>query len=400
MENITEILNCLCCGEGNLKLFFSMGDMPPCNRLVEINKEEPPIFPLALNWCGRCLHLQLTHAVDSDLLFSKYPYRTGYSTSHHGHFKKLAIHCSSFLNEGDEVADIGSNDGTLLSYMKGVKRSAIDPYVKPDEGNAECHFDCRWDMQIPIDLHKKFNLITATNVLAHNPSPNSFIANCCLALKDNGHLVIESPCSFDLIINKRFDTIYHEHISYFNSESMIALLKNFPLEIISIEKIKEHHGETIRFTIKKVKENLKTKVYSCDSFSNIRSFYDLFTSRVQEAKERMIYYIQVAKENNYEIIGFGASAKAVTLLNFFGYKTFPSCILDETPGKANKFTPKSSVPIVSYSELKNRQEHPKKILFLMYTWNCFEESMKKLKEFAPESEKLVYHYNLQEPVSV
>lgn len=404
MENVKEIGECLCCGSKDLETFLSMGDQPPCNRLVKADEPDPPFFPLNLNWCHRCLHQQLTHAVDSDLLFSRYPYRTGYSQSHVLHFNYLAQHCKRLfpLETKLKVADIGSNDGTLLSFFKGWHRTAIDPYVVPNEGTAELHWDARWDREIEDpNMKGVFDLITATNVLAHNPNPRQFISNCYASLKEGGYLVVESPCSFELLKNLRFDTIYHEHLSYFNVSSMSALLSLFPLETIAIDCIEGHHGETVRFTIKKNKDSERSRTLPPAQQSRVdiysaKGIYKQFADRVARARETLIDHIVFSRDvRGRKVIGFGASAKAVTLINFFGLQSKPDFILDETPGKANMLTPKSRVPIKSYEEEKKLFDNNAEALFLMYTWNCYDESIQKLQSFATnQSKRFVYHYGM------
>lgn len=403
MENIKALEECLCCGSQDLQTFLSMGEQPPCNRLVKPSENDPPFFPLELRYCQRCLHQQLSHAVDSDLLFSRYPYRTGYSQSHVLHFNRLATHCKRLfpLETKIKVADIGANDGTLLSFFKGCERTSIDPYVVPNEGSCEEHSTARWDRECDPSFRHRFDLITATNVLAHNPNPRQFITNCYHSLKEGGYLVIESPCSFELLKGLRFDTIYHEHLSYFNVSSMMSLISLFPLETTSIQMIEEHHGGTVRFTIRKTNKIQRTRTLPpehqarVDAYSS-KDVYDKFAERVETARNSMIELIEFSRRvRGRGVVGFGASAKAVTLINFFGPESRPDFILDETPGKANMLTPKSRVPIKFYEDERKMHSQDHETLFLLYTWNCYEESVQKLQAFAKvQSKRLLYHYGM------
>ncbi len=411
MENCTENKACLCCGSPQLKKFFDMGDRPPCNRLVALGEREPPSFPLALNVCEDCFHQQLTHSVDADLMFSRYPYRTGFSTSHQRHFRELAGWCEN-LFEGDNksycvVGDIGSNDGTLLSFMPATyQRHAIDPFVKPDlPGRYDVYHDAAWHKP-DIDLGVKYDLLTATNVLAHNPNPKVFVANVVKHLREGGYFVIETPCSLDLLKNTRFDTIYHEHISYYNLSSLVALLQDFPLEITSITYDDTHHGRTIRLAAKKVSGEVgmadrirKTIRYDADLIIQLH-LYETFQRRVSAMQTRMETIIEKAKAAGDHIIGFGASAKGVTLVNYFTIK--PEFIIDETPEKHYKYTPQSHIPIrpLLRGDAVTQNRSLPGVLCLIFTWNCLQESLEKLNTMYPEgsTRRSYFWYGMKEPL--
>jgi SAM-dependent methyltransferase len=223
-----ELSDCLACGGDNLVPVLSLGNQPLANSLMDSKKETPKAFPLAINRCSNCFHVQLTHAVNPDLMFKNYLYVSGTSKTMDDHFKWFAKYTCEYFTaltalKPSRVLDIGCNDGSQLNHFKtlGLGTFGVDPATNLLSMSSKKH--CVYPDYFNIDFVTKnpgtYDIITAQNVFAHNYDPKGFLTSARNIMSNDSLLFIQTSQA-DMILNNEFDTIYHEHISFFNIRSM------------------------------------------------------------------------------------------------------------------------------------------------------------------------------------
>ena len=388
---------CRLCSNDQFNLVLDLGKQPPSNAFLsksQLKKSEKK-FPLRLYICKRCHHLQLRDVVDKKYLFSHYLYLTSANKPIIDHFQKYVDSVyRKFLKRKKNpfVVEIGSNDGTLLKKFSkyGVNVLVIEPaknlakISRNSKIKTENSF-FSFKLARKISKKQKADLIIANNVLGHVDDLNNFIRGISILLNKNGIFVFEVPHGLEMIKNLEFDTIYHEHISYFLIEPLSKWLNENDLEIFNIEKQKVHGG-TIRgfisrkniFKIRKSVENLKKqeKNYGLNKLQT----YMQFSKRTLNLKLLLMKKIKKFKAKNYSVFGYGAPAKGNVLLNYckIDHK-FLDFITDTTILKQGKFTPGMHIPIKSPNILKKQQS--KKSVALLLAWNYKKAIIAKEKKF-------------------
>ena len=255
MQDAKELNECLCCGSEKLKLVLDLNEQPLANSFKKTAEEDEPTFPLRLNICEACTHLQLSHAVNPDLLFKNYLYVSGTSQTLRDYFDWFAKRTLEYFEMPPQtVLDIACNDGSQLNSFKalGLKTYGVDPAenLHPlSSANHDVVCDYFTDKYAYHYGSKNLDIITAQNVFAHNSYPLEFLKQCKEIMHDKSRLFIQTSQA-DMIKNNEFDTIYHEHLSFFNSSSMSALAARAGLHIIDIQKT-PIHGNSYLFVIAK-----------------------------------------------------------------------------------------------------------------------------------------------------
>ena len=399
IENCTELTSCVACGSHNLKLTLDLNTQPLANS-YKLNKDDvQEEYPLAINRCTDCYHIQLTHSVNPHLMFDDYLYVSGTSTTMHSyceHFAKFATNTHSmYTNLGDPkaVMDIGCNDGTQLDYFKqmGHYTYGIDPaqnlFGRSSKNHTVwCDYLCEEfiDETIlsPDGEPMKFDIISAQNVFAHGPEPIKFLENTKHMMHSNTLLFIQTSQAF-MIRNNEFDTIYHEHISFFNIQSMRKLCERVGLHLLDVQYM-PIHGTSYVFIISKNPEIrdpfLEGKIDQLIEIERNAGLYNEETY-VNYAKCANDIVAKLKYETDYvqqgiigwNVVGYGAAAKGMTLLNYSKIKL--DFIVDDNPLKQGRFTPGSSIPIVSADEIDNIGT----TLFVPLAWNFFDEIRSKIK---------------------
>ena len=219
-----DIDSCLCCGSQELNTFLDLGKQPLANNLNKTMDQEYEEFPLLVNYCKNCWHSQLSISVDPEILFRDYFYVTGTSKTMHEYCEQLAqILFEKSENKKCTILDIASNDGTFLEKFKKYNWDlyGVDPAQNLAESSRTkgiktfVNFFGAED----IEFGTKFDFITAMNVFAHVPDPFKFLMECKNILKKGGNIVIQTS-QRDMVEHRQFDTVYHEHISFFSIRSM------------------------------------------------------------------------------------------------------------------------------------------------------------------------------------
>ena len=392
---------CRICSSKNLNLILDLGEQPPANSFIdknELNSSESK-FPLRLFWCGDCYLVQLLDIVDKEFLFKNYFYMTSASKPIVEHFKKYAqdVHKEFLEGKSDSfVVEIGSNDGSLLSEFKklGTKILGIEPATNLSNLANQSGITTRNDFfssQVSKDVIKSNNasIVVANNVIAHIENLQDLMYGIKILIGNNGVFIFEVPYLVDLIKNLEFDTIYHEHLSYFSILPLLKLVEQFGLEIFDIRK-QSVHGGTLRIFVSK-KDNCQIN-NSVKFFINEENelgldkikFYQKFSTDVKELKKNLIEILIQLKKENKSIFGYGAPAKGNVLLNYCGIDTnFLDYIVDTTPLKQGKYTPGTHIPIIPPTTLKNVD------VALLLAWNYESEILLKENIFRKNGGKFL-----------
>lgn len=373
---------CLACSSENLKLLFDLGKQPLANSYPSKIDEEEFTYPLAVNVCVDCFHVQLTHTVDPQVIYKHYLYTTGTSNTMKNYSDMFAKFVCEYKNNSvKSVLDIGCNDGTQLDSFKklGIKTQGIDPAQNLYPISSQKHdIICDFFDEPAIKNISTHDVIVAQNVFAHNPDPYKFLMLCKKIMDDETLLFIQTSQA-DMVLNNEFDTIYHEHVNFFNTLSMKKLTERANLNLIDVCK-SEVHGTSYIFVISKknkdsyriknvLKEESNKHLYTVETYTN---WVKSVTKNVNDLKKEIV----TLKEYGYKIIGYGAAAKGNTLLNFMG--TSLDMIIDDNPFKQGLYTPGTKTPIVSADAINNLQQN-EKIVFIPLAWNFFNEIEQKIK---------------------
>jgi len=345
-------------------------------------------------------------------MFDNYLYVSGTSKTFVNHCDELAL---SILEEYEfektpSVLDVACNDGTLLECFRdrGCNILGIDPAlnlkkITREKGIAVLprYFSDNLATNIKeSSIYKAFDIITATNVFAHVHNCDDFLRGMYRLLKPNGVIVIEFPYCKEMIENNEFDTIYHEHLSYFTIMSFMKLVNRVSgLEIDRVE-FTPIHGGSVRFYLQRAIDNCgivrdhDVSVYDLidieknDGIHNV-SYYGRFHNRCVTNSLNLLGTIELLRKQNIDVVGFGASAKGNTMLNFCQLK-YPDIkyIVDNTEAKHGYFTPGSDIPIIGIDRLKMEQ---KPVAILMTAWNFKEEIIKRINESCSIQHKYLYY---------
>lgn len=401
------IEECLCCGSNRLFKFLSLGDQPPPNAFASTPEKALAVqkFPLETRVCERCYHSQLCWAVRPQLLFNdSYPYRTGVSKTLTDYYASFAAQVVEYWDMGGKerknkmstrVLDIGCNDGTLLAGFKKVLGprcilAGVDMMHAPGiQDIADLFYVQEWGTKF-LELQPSFkdrfiDIITGTNVLAHTPRPKEFITACYESLSDNGVAVFEFPHGGSLISDCLFDTIYHEHYSYFNTNSFLELLRNTGLYVQHLLINPGIHGGSIRFYLRRCEkgsERFRSWMACKDQITQerdtglyqVKSYVEL-QGRLDKIRDEFCGLVKQAElDKDANAVVFGASGKSTVMLNYFR-DVQPDYIVDETPAKQGMYSPGRGLKVLGcYEFRRDRYERP----IVICSWNCMQESIHKI----------------------
>lgn len=386
---------CRLCNNNLTENFLDLGNFPLSNSYLELNQinKMEATYPLSLYVCANCFLVQVAEFEKAENIFSsEYSYYSSYS-------KSWLEHCSNYvdmitdklsLNKNSFVIEVASNDGYLLQYfldknipVLGVEPTGNTAQVAIDKGipTDVTFFNLEYAKKLTKN-NKKADLLLANNVLAHNPNVNDFVSAFKEALKPNGTITMEFPHLLSLMELNQFDTVYHEHFSYFSLYSACKLFEQHGLEIFDVDTLTTHGG-SLRIYCKHKEDTSKEKSNKValilteekeKGLLEIKTYYD-FKQKVEKIKRDLLKLLIALKENNKKIIAYGAPAKGNTLLCYSGIKTdFIDYTVDKSPFKQNKFLPGTKIPINSPDSILETK--PEYILIL--PWNIKEEIMEQL----------------------
>jgi len=381
---------CRVCQRETVERFLSLGPTPLANRFLtrEQLEETEPSFPLDVYFCHTCGLVQLVDVVPPEVLFHDYPYLTGVSSPMRTHFAALAEEVAHeyHVGPGSLVVDIGSNDGTLLSGFRrfGPKILGIEPAANVAATANAAGIQTINQFFGPAVAEEiartrgPAQVVLATNVFAHVHDLDQFLKGVSVLLSAEGALVIEVPYLVDMLNETEFDTIYHEHLSYFAVRPMVELFSRYGMGIVGVKRVPVHGG-SIRVAVQKsraAQAPVVAEMLNEEAERGLGSMrpYRNFAERVHVIRGELVDLLRSLKTRGKRTVGYGAPAKGNTLLNFC--KIGPDLLeylVDATPAKQGRFSPGMHIPVVADTRL--RADQPDYALLL--AWNYADEIVKK-----------------------
>jgi SAM-dependent methyltransferase len=352
--------------------------------------------------CHECFLVQLPAFESPQRIFSEYPYFSSYSDTWLEHVDRFAERAvTEFgLDGGSLVVEVGSNDGCLLSAFRkrGVGVSGVEPARNVAERALELgiptitKFFTR-ELAAEIASEHRADLVVANNVLAQVPELNDFVAGLKAVLAPRGALSIEVPHLVRLVAETQFDTIYHEHFSYFSLTTLDRILRTHGLEVVDVEKIPTHGG-SLRILAAHAADVTKSRSPRVDELKaeEAESGYltlaacAAFAERVTASKRSVLRFLLDARERGSAVVGYGAPAKGNTLLNYCGVRAdLVQYTVDRSPHKQGLFLPGSRIPI--YAPSRIQETRPELVLIL--PWNLRDEIRAQLRAIRDWGGRLV-----------
>jgi nucleoside-diphosphate-sugar epimerase/2-polyprenyl-3-methyl-5-hydroxy-6-metoxy-1,4-benzoquinol methylase len=387
---------CLICRNAKIESILDLGIQPLANEFTE-SAEKIPSYPLEVYRCMHCSHTQLSYIVDRESLFRNYIYESGTSQTLRDDFKCIAQrYTRRITNFNPTVLELACNDGYQLDEFKalGWKTYGVDPARNQvEKAVAKGHtIDCKfWGVeQCTLVDGVKLDLILAENVVAHVTNPVGFIQTCSNVMTEDTLLVIQTSQA-NMYANNEFDTIYHEHVSFFTVRSMMHAAKNAGCTLVHVYKT-PIHGISYVFEIKKgifptpdtlvLQDEVRLGLYTDD-------FYTKYTNSIHSLKSKCLDVLKTYSESGYHILGFGAAAKGNVFLNYIFDSSpnplAPKFIIDDSVLKQGKFTAGTQIQVVGSTKLE--EYAGKKVVVIILAWNFATEIIQRIaKRFPPSSD--------------
>ncbi len=382
-------MKCRFCHERLCDVFLDLGSAPPSNaflRAEDLNAAEA-WFPLRLFTCNACHLVQVDEVQGHDALFSSdYVYFSSYSRSWLQHAERYVTRAVERLQLGsrDLVVEIASNDGYLLQYVqqRGIPCIGIEPTASTAAAarargieNVERFFGRNFADAF-AQGRGKASLIIANNVLAHVPDLNDFVAGLAIALADEGCITVEFPHLLQLVEQCQFDTVYHEHFSYFSFHTVQKVFACHGLRIWDVEELSTHGGSLRLWSCHDGASRKATPAVPAmlskerDAGMFDIGWYQGFQAQADRIKHELLAFLLDCKRNGKKIVGYGAAAKGNTLLNYAGVRPdLLPYVVDASPHKQGRYLPGSRIPVVT--ETRILETRPDFVLIL--PWNLREE---------------------------
>jgi 2-polyprenyl-3-methyl-5-hydroxy-6-metoxy-1,4-benzoquinol methylase len=378
---------------------------PLSNRYLtaeQLNQAES-FYPLHAYVCDLCFLIQLEVFETPKRIFDDYAYFSSYSDSWLEHARQYAnqIEQRLGLNASSQVIEIASNDGYLLQFFrkKGLPVLGIEPaanVAKIAERNGVHTLSRFFGTQLATELTGQSihaDLLIANNVLAHVPDLNDFVLGMKQLLAPRGTITIEVPHLARLIEQNQFDTIYHEHFSYFSFLTAERVLRHHQLTVFDVEELGTHGG-SLRIYARHAGDQtreISDRVGKMKEWEIARSYdrldpYLAFGEKVRDVKRKLLGFLISVKQQGKRVVGYGAPAKGNTLLNYCGIRTdFLDFTVDRSPHKQGRFLPGTHIPI--YPPEKIDETKPEYLLIL--PWNLREEIMQQMSHIRDWGGKFV-----------
>lgn len=376
---------CRMCGSTKFTKIWDLGKTPLANAYLkprDVRKKEV-FVPLEVYKCQNCHLVQLRHVVDPKVLFGSYLYVSSTSPSFVKHFEEYAktLQKKFKLTKKDLVVDVGSNDGILLKPLKkaGTKVLGIEPAKNiARRANAEgIRTEAKFfSPEVAKKLRTQYGpakIISANNVFAHTDNVDGFVEAIKAILKPDGVFVFEAQYLKDLLEKNLFDIVYHEHVCYYHLHPLIKFFKKHGLQVFDVER-PSVHGGSIRVYVSRTRQPSQRlqQLLQQEKKAGLNTLktYEDFAKRIRKNKQKLREILQKIKKQGKRVAGYGAPAKATTLMYAFGLgKKDIEYIVDDSPFKQGRLMPGTRVPIVKAAAL-HAQGKPEYILIL--AWNFAE----------------------------
>jgi SAM-dependent methyltransferase len=358
-------LSCRACGAALTQVFVDLGSSPLANSYLDeaaLLRAEP-FHPLCVYVCEHCWLCQLPESASPQEIFGDYAYFSSYSTSWLEHARRYvdAMIGRFGLGPGHQVVEIASNDGYLLRHFmeRGVPVLGVEPAANVAETARALgiptevrFFGSATARDLAASGHAA-DLLLGNNVLAHVPDLNDFVAGLAILLEPGGVLTMEFPHLVRLVQENQFDTIYHEHFSYFSLVAVERVFARHGLALFDVEELPTHGG-SLRIYAQRADGGGHARAARVDELAareralgvESRAYYQGFSEKVKETKRRLLEFLIAARREGRTVVGYGAPAKGNTLLNYCGVRgDFLDYTVDRSPHKQGKYLPGTRIPI-------------------------------------------------------
>jgi SAM-dependent methyltransferase len=373
--------------------FADLGMSPLANSYLPPQRANgmEPFYPLEAFVCSRCFLVQLGEFESPDRIFSDYAYFSSYSSSWLEHARRYAEAMAErfALGSGSHVVEIASNDGYLLQYFKargipvlGIEPAANTALAALEKGIPTLVEFFGTDLARRLEGERRADLLIGNNVLAHVPRLNDFVAGMKILLDDRGVITMEFPHLMRLIEDNQWDTIYHEHFSYFSFSTARHVFAAHGLRLFDVEELPTHGGSLRIYgchdsdpgkpDTDRTRELLARE--DAAGYSDLAT-YVAYGRRIEEDKREIVAFLTDLKRRGKRIVGYGAPAKGNTLLNYCGIRRdFLDYTVDLSPHKQGHLLPGTHIPIRAPGVI--REDHPDVVFIL--PWNLKDEIVEQL----------------------
>ncbi len=379
--------SCRFCAAELRVTMVDLGKSPLCQTMLSAEQlnEMEPFYPLRADVCEKCSLVQVEEYVAPADIFTDYNYFSSYSDSWLAHMDRYAADMVERfgLGPGSRVVELASNDGYLLQYFQqrgipvlGVEPAANVAQVAIDRGIPTVveFFGADLARRL-VDEHGPADLVCGANVLAQVPDLNDFVEGISILLADDGVCTIEFPSLFNLIELNQFDTIYHEHFSYFSFTSASRVFEAHNLTVWDVEELPTHGGSLriyARHTDDRPVDDRATAMLASEQSRGVDEMttYTDYGARVEETKRNLLEFLIGARREGKTVVGYGAPGKGNTLLNYCGIRTdLLAYTVDRSPAKHGRFLPGTHIPV--YRPERIAETRPDYVLIL--PWNLRDE---------------------------
>jgi len=385
ISTIKSRKKCLLCNSDYLEVVVDLGITPLANKLVNETIENSLFYPLQLVMCRNCGHVQLGLILDTNFVFSDYPYRSNTGTTSMIRLEELSLDLVKLnINKSNsgvlKVFEIGSNDGSLLNYFKklGCVVLGIDPAFEAvvearSIGIETIHsFFSLETIESYPHVTDEWDLIIINNVLAHTNNVSEILEGISTLMSDKTKLVIEFSYLVDVLERNLFDTIYHEHVSYFSLTSLVPILKRFGLKIFKVERFDAHGGSLRVFAAKKINgldsDNSFIELLKYEEDIDILSTsnWKTFEKMIQDLRFKISDTLFSLKQNNSKVVGYGVPAKFSTMFYGLGLSSeLFDYFVDDNQNKVGKLVPGLNIEVKSVMTLFDTQPE----CIFVFCWN-------------------------------
>jgi len=383
------------------KFFLNLGKQPLANKYLKKFVSKQKKYQLKVYFNTKNKLVSISKRIPSKIMFnSKYPYRSSMSYTMRSSFKNLSQEIKKRFNPRI-LLEIGSNDGALISNFNKNKAIGVEPcknLAKITQKKNYVVYDKYWNFNLSNKIKKKFksiDLIYSANTLTHISNLKNVFKSINHLLSKKGILIIEDPSLLECLKKNSYDQFYNEHIYLFSAISVKNLLNNFDLEIFDLKNLPTHGG-SLRFYIKrkankdlKISNRLNKQIqneikFGLDKFTT----YKQFSINVIKSKIKLLKILNQIVKTKKTIIGYGATAKAVTVLNYCDINNdLIPFFTDTTPDKINNYMPGKKIKIIKYKKNILRKFD----YAFLGAWNFKKEIISKEKEFIKKGGKFITH---------
>jgi hypothetical protein len=398
----SPVVECRVCGQRNLWRFLSLGAIPPVNSFLRSAKDIPgeERFTLDVDCCRDCWHVQLGLLLDPEDVFTEYLYFSGYADTVVAHGKALAARYqeSGLLTPAGLVAELASNDGAVLrSFAAHGRIIGVDPArniasVANQQGVPTIaeFFGRSLAPRLLAEVGRP-RLVIARNVLAHVPDLLDFVGGVAEWLEPGGVFHVEVPYLLPMLETLSFDTIYHEHLSYFSVSSLVTLFRRAGLELFDVDQI-ELHGGSLVLRVGHPGAHSETPAVGALLAQEKRlgidtpAPYQAFASQVGALRTALPEYLSSLRRAGARVAAYGAAAKGVVLTNTCNLGCdLVDFVADRSPHKQGSLMPGTHIPVVAPEEVMRQKPD----YLLVLAWNFFEEIARQLAEYSAAGGRFV-----------